>query len=81
MKDKTPKQLESKENSSGARKGKCGIQVHATIPKEQHEAIKRLEGTMGVDGNGVVANIINMWLYSQDWFVDMVKVKVKENVQ
>ncbi len=66
-----------KKVKAGARKGKSGEQVHATIPKEQYEAIKKLEGTMGVDGNGVVANIINMWLYSQDWFIEIIKKRVK----
>lgn len=69
----------NKKDSEGARKGKVGEKVHATIPKEQFEAIKKLEGTMGVDGNGVVANIINMWLYSQDWFLDTVKHKIGAN--
>ncbi len=67
------------EESDGARKGKKGEQVHATIPKEQYDAIKKLEGTMGIDGNSVVANIINMWLYSQDWFLDIVKKQVKKD--
>jgi len=69
----------AKENKKekGVRKSQSGEKVHATIPKEQHEAIQKLVGTMGVDGNGVVANIINMWLYSQDWFLDTVKKQVK----
>lgn len=67
-----------KEKSESTRKGKVGEKVYATIPKEQFEAIKKLEGTMGVDGNGVVANIINMWLYSQDWFLDTVKNRVQK---
>lgn len=61
----------------GARAGKKGEKVYATIPKEQFEAIKKLEGTMGVDGNGVVANIIGMWLCSQDWFMEIIKKQVK----
>lgn len=67
-----------KKVKESARKGKKGEQVHATIPKEQYEAIKRLEGTMGVDGNSVVANIINMWLYAQDWFLEVIKGKEKK---
>lgn len=61
----------------GARKGKSGEKVYATIPKEQYEAIKRLEGTMGVDVNRVVASILSMWLYSQDWFLEIIKKQVK----
>lgn len=67
-----------KEENDGARKGKSGEQVHATIPKEQYEAIIRLEGIMGVDRNGVVANIISMWLYSQDWFMEIIKKQIKK---
>lgn len=61
-----------------AKEGKKGFTVNATIPKEQYEAIKKLEGTIGTGNNGVVANIINMWLYSQDWFLDEIKNKVKK---
>ena len=71
--------MKKEEEVSGARKGKKGEQVHATIPKEQYEAIKKLEGVMGVDGNSVVANIIGMWLYSQDWFLDIIKKQVKKD--
>ena len=67
-----------KEEADGARRGKKGEKVHATIPKEQYEAIKKLEGTLGVDGNSVVANIITMWLYSQDWFLEVIKKQIKE---
>ena len=66
------------EETDGARKGKKGEKVHATIPKEQYEAIKKLEGVMGIDGNSVVANIINMWLYSQDWFLEIIKRQVEK---
>ncbi len=61
-----------------AKKGKEGVVVHATIPKYQYEAIKKLEGTLGTSENGVIANIIGMWLSSQDWFMDLIKHKVKE---
>ena len=44
-----------------AKEGKKGILVNATIPQEQYEAIKKLEGVMGTNENGVVSNIINMW--------------------
>ena len=67
------------EENKGTREGKKGEQVHATIPKEQYDAIKKLEGSMGVDGNGVVANIITMWLYSQDWFMEIIKKQVTNN--
>ncbi len=56
-----------------AKEGKKGILVNATIPSEQYSAIKRLEGIMGTNENGVVSNIINMWLYSQTWFLDLIK--------
>ncbi|MBA7671944.1 hypothetical protein ES703_80113 [subsurface metagenome] len=64
-----------------AKEGKKGILVNATIPQEQYEAIKKLEGVMGTNENGVVSNIINMWLYSQDWFLDIVKQKINKNVK
>jgi len=60
-----------------AKEGKKGIIVSATIPQEQYKAILKLEGVMGVGRNGVVANIINMWLYSQDWFSDTIKKQIK----
>lgn len=60
------------------KKGKEGVVVHATIPKHQYEAIKKLEGTLGTSENGVVANIIGMWLSSQEWFLELIKTKVKE---
>ena len=59
-----------------AKEGKKGVLVNATIPKEQHEAIKKLEGLMGTNENGVVSNIINMWLYSQDWFLEKIKSEI-----
>jgi hypothetical protein len=69
----------AKQKSGGeAKEGKKGVLVNATIPQEQHQLITKLEGIMGTNESGVVANIINMWLYSQDWFVDKVKGKVKE---
>ena len=55
-----------------------GIVVHATIPVEQFKAISSLDGTLGTGINGVVANIINMWLYNQEWFSDIAKSKVKK---
>lgn len=61
-----------------AKEGKKGILVNATIPQEQYDAIKKLESTMGTNENGVVSNIINMWLYSQGWFLDIVKQKIKQ---
>ena len=67
-----------KENPSEEKKEKPkGESVHATIPKEQYEAIKKLEDVMGVGENGVVANIIHSWLYQQEWFVDIVKEKIR----
>jgi len=56
-----------------AKEGKKGILVNATIPSEQYSAIKKLEGIMGTNENGVVSNIISMWLYSQTWFLDIIK--------
>ena len=56
-----------------AKEGKKGVLVNATIPSEQYSAIKKLEGIMGTNENGVVSNIINMWLYSQTWFLDIIK--------
>lgn len=56
-----------------AKEGKKGVLVNATIPIEQHSAIKKLEGIMGTNENGVISNIINMWLYSQDWFLELIK--------
>jgi len=56
-----------------AKEGKKGVLVNATIPIEQYSAIKKLEGIMGTNENGVISNIINMWLYSQDWFLDLIK--------
>jgi hypothetical protein len=61
-----------------AKEGKKGVLVNATIPKEQHQAIKKLEGIMGTNENGVVSNIISMWLYSQEWFSEIIKNKVKQ---
>ena len=61
-----------------AKEGKKGILVNATIPSEQYSAIKRLEGIMGTNENGVVSNIINMWLYSQTWFLDLIKQQVSK---
>lgn len=58
--------------------GKRGMLVNATIPKDQYKAIVKLEGTMGVSRNEVVGNIINMWLYSQNWFLEIINQKVKE---
>jgi len=56
-----------------AKEGKKGVLVNATIPQEQYVAIKKLEGIMGTNENGVISNIINMWLYSQNWFLDIIK--------
>ena len=61
-----------------AKEGKKGILVNATIPQEQYDAIKKLEGVMGTNENGVVSNILNMWLYSQDWFLEIVKQQIKK---
>ncbi len=61
-----------------AKEGKKGILVNATIPQQQYEAIKKLEGVMGTNENGVVSNIINMWLYSQDWFLDIIKQRINK---
>ncbi len=61
-----------------AKEGKKGILVNATIPREQYDAIKKLEGVMGTNENGVVSSIINMWLYSQDWFLDIIKQQIKK---
>jgi len=61
-----------------AKEGKKGVLVNATIPQEQYETIKKLEGVMGTNENGVVSNIINMWLYSQDWFLDIIKQQIKK---
>ena len=62
-----------------AKEGKKGVLVNATIPSEQYQALKKLEGIMGTNENGVVSNIINMWLYSQDWFLEIIKNKIKQN--
>lgn len=59
------------------KKGKEGVVVHATIPKYQYEAIKKLEGTLGTSENGVIAHIIGMWLSSQDWFLELIRNKIK----
>ena len=64
-----------------AKEGKKGFTVNATIPKEQYESIKKLEGVMGTSENGVVSNIINMWLYSQDWFLDIIKTQIKQKTK
>ena len=56
-----------------AKEGKKGVLVNATIPIEQYSAIKKLEGIMGTNENGVISNIINMWLYNQDWFLELIK--------
>ena len=61
-----------------AKEGKKGVLVNATIPQEQYDSIKKLEGVMGTNENGVVSNIINMWLYSQDWFLDIIKQQIKK---
>lgn len=61
-----------------AKEGKKGVLVNATIPQEQYETIKKLEGIMGTNENGVVSNIINMWLYSQEWFLDIIKQQIKK---
>lgn len=61
-----------------AKEGKKGFVVSATLPKEQYEAVRRLEGSLGTGYNGVVANIISMWLYSQDWFLEIIKNKIKQ---
>ena len=55
-----------------------GISVNAKIPEEQFKAIQKLDGTLGVGINGVVANIIHSWLYQQSWFNDLVKDKLKK---
>tara|TARA_Y100000310_G_scaffold292363_1_gene321051 strand:- start:2161 stop:2355 length:195 start_codon:yes stop_codon:yes gene_type:complete len=59
-------------------KKKKGVSVHATIPVEQFKAIKKLEGVLGTGVNGVVANIVQNWLYQQEWFNDIVKEKLKK---
>lgn len=69
--------IRKKENNESKEKPK-GEVVHATIPKEQYEAIKKLEGVLGVGVNGVVANIIHSWLYQQEWFNEIIKNKMKE---
>ena len=56
-----------------AKEGKKGVLVNATIAQEQYTVIKKLEGIMGTNENGVVSNIINMWLYDQDWFLELIK--------
>ena len=61
-----------------AKEGKKGFTVNATIPKKQYEAIKKLEGVMGTSENGVVSSIINMWLYSQEWFLEVIKDQIKQ---
>ncbi|MBA7694331.1 hypothetical protein ES703_102939 [subsurface metagenome] len=61
-----------------AKEGKKGVLVNATIPQEQYDSIKKLEGVMGTNENGVISNIINMWLYSQDWFLDIIKQQIKK---
>jgi len=61
-----------------AKEGKKGVLVNATIPQEQYEVIKKLEGIMGTNENGVVSNIINMWLYSQEWFLDIIKQQTRK---
>ncbi len=61
-----------------AKEGKKGVLVNATIPPEQYQALKKLEGIMGTNENGVVSNIINMWLCSQDWFLQIIKGKIEE---
>lgn len=54
-----------------------GTTVQATIPEEQFNAIKKLDGVLGVGINGVVSNIIHSWLHQQDWFSDIIKEKIK----
>lgn len=54
-----------------------GIVVSARIPEGQFNAIKQLDGTLGVGLNGVVANIIHSWFTDQEWFVDIIKDKIK----
>jgi hypothetical protein len=61
-----------------AKEGKKGVLVNATIPLEQYQSLKKLEGIMGTNENGVVSNIINMWFCSQDWFLEIIKDKIKE---
>lgn len=61
-----------------AKEGKKGFTVNATIPKEQYEAIKKMEGIIGTSENGVISNIINMWFYSQDWFLEIIKEQIKQ---
>lgn len=67
----------AKTDTTEKQKKEKGLVVSATIPKEQFEAVTKLEGVMGVGRNGVIANIINMWLYSQDWFLEIINKKVK----
>ena len=55
-----------------------GEKIQANIPKEQYDAICKLDGTMGVGVNGVVANIISAWLLEQGWFNEIIKKKVKK---
>lgn len=55
-----------------------GILVNANIPSEQFNAIKKLDGVLGVGINGVVSNIIHSWLHQQDWFSDIIKDKIKD---
>lgn len=66
-----------KKKGGEGKEGKKGVNVGATIPKEQYRVIKKLVGTMGTSEKGVISNIINMWLYSQDWFLDTIKEQVK----
>ena len=62
-----------------AKEGKKGILVNATIPQYQYETIKKLEGVLGTNENGVISNIISMWLYNQEWFLEIIKNKSKQN--
>jgi hypothetical protein len=53
-----------------------GIVVHATIPITQYKMIKELEGMLGTSENGVVSNIIQSWLYDQEWFKEKISKKI-----
>jgi hypothetical protein len=70
-----------KERVGGGKEGKKGVLVNATIPQEQYNAIRKLEGIMGTNENGVISNIINMWLYSQDWFLELIKNRIKQKTK
>jgi hypothetical protein len=74
-KDKTVK------DNKAEHKSESGILVHATIPKDQNEAIEKLVGTLGVSKNDVVGSIINSWLIQQDWYRELIKERVKQKVE